>query len=695
MTSYKALALIVVSVLLASCSKKDVHFSKDGATFYVDSITPAFYADELTNDVVSRKFINLTACIKDNAMSASVMNLKFQISAGGVSTVKSTDERGCLVWQELFSFQPLDHEKFIALERTITAVEGHSGSELVQLAYNPWKDKLSFLKREAVSVSNGITLQYDSGLGLSRAASTGSGDRIPVDIHTTTMSTNMQSYISNLTFDFLGRDFSQYEITPSLNLVIAHKYLFKFSTSLLRKTMDAGMTAQKISSGRFRFYFVLLKEGTDLGSVNPSDIVAANAFDADASLGEITKEATLRFHNITALASRMTAVLTITSVDQPHIFAESSFRGAVLPLNVPSKGVSLIPSALSAKELYHLTQNIFTQQAAMTGLKLFEKHAGFVASNSKPVAWPVPAGFGRTKNEMVDVVSIFKRKKAGQHVSPVEQSVYAKALCYKYFDGNNVQAGYDACLREPNRMISATGREFVEKINNSAARQVGFPDVGSINMSASFDFSEAKSKAKGSTSKSSVGWNAGLGGEIGVGMPLGPAKLSASLGGKISTGKEWYTMNSTTTSSGESAKVIAGRSVNVAFEGFTFAFNATTRSCMLIVPTDALKQVLGSVPAPAGKYICDDQAKTADVSETYYFLNESRNIGGSPLSDSMSAMDNPWRMFVRGKKALTVIKNSFEQKNIKLVLDKMPDSQVLKQFNEFYVTQEFPGMLSP
>src|SRR5690242_13386708 len=122
MISYKtsfrfALSLFTVYASLG-CVNRDAHVTKDGATFYVDTLTATGSPNQLNaNDAVNQKFMNMTACLKDNAMTSVIMNVNFSIRAGNVDVVKKTDDRGCLIWQELFEYDPTDNEKQIAMTR--------------------------------------------------------------------------------------------------------------------------------------------------------------------------------------------------------------------------------------------------------------------------------------------------------------------------------------------------------------------------------------------------------------------------------------------------------------------------------------------------------------------------------------------------------------------------------------------------
>jgi hypothetical protein len=152
----------------------------------------------------------------------------------------------------LISYDPFENERQILMTRTITALQGHSGSEVIQLAYNPWAgDKLLFLKREAARGPENSLINYSSGGEIVRK-NTVSGDSysVRVDLTTSVVSQNLKkSYISAMSMQFLKRDYANYEINSNLNLILAHQYRLKFTSALIRKTLDQGTVLQVITVG--------------------------------------------------------------------------------------------------------------------------------------------------------------------------------------------------------------------------------------------------------------------------------------------------------------------------------------------------------------------------------------------------------------------------------------------------------------
>ncbi len=700
---------------LNSCARKDTHVGNNtgNATFYVDSVTGSFTSDTLTDSqFVNRKFANFTACVKDNGMMAPIPGLQFQISAGSVNITKSTDERGCLVWQELISFASVQDETQMGMTRVITGVEGHSGSETVQLAYDPWNgDKLIFLKREAARAADPSIVNYSAGgQEIKSTNSTGVSYSVRVDIRTTILSkAKKPSFISSMTMQFLKRDFDKYEINSALGLTLAQQYRLKFTSAVLRRTFDQGVVAQNINGGNFRFYFVLLSEGYNSKTTAPNDlqkyVVSANQFETSASIGRFIYDVTLKFNNIAALASRLTGVLTVVSIDQPDTFSESSFEGTLSPIaGGGSQGIDLIPSDLNARAILMQTQVIQAQQVQMTGIDVFAKYSGFVPTDKSAVTFQgAKIPFQKIPVvETFDIMAIFNKMKTKQTLTPDDLKHFGASLCYKYFNGSidyaKNKAAYLSCVANSDTMIKAGVRDFVEKINNPVPREIGHLPVENLSVSVGMDFSQSNSQSKGTSTNSTNSVTAAIGGGIGVDfgkiLPA-PFNFSASLGAKMSRGQEWYTTTGVDTTTKNTTSSNSVRAMNVLSDAFKFSIDATTRSCLLIIPSPALEEQLGTTAHPKGKYLCAEQVDSGQREETYYFLNENSGASGSPLSDNMSSEDNPWRMFIRGTQMYNYMTQLFSQKAAVLTVQKVVEPISGPLADGFFMTQEFPGMLSP
>jgi len=705
-----------LSVLsLGACVNRDAHITKAGATFYVDSVVATFSPNQLNpNDAVNQKFMNLTACLKDNAMTSVIMNVKFTIHAGNVSIEKQTDDRGCLIWQELFEYDPTDNEKQVSLVRNIEAAEGHYGAVDAKLSYNPWKDDFLFLRPgvRAQGAEN-LSLTYSTGQVLTHVdAVTGQKFDSRVDIKTKLESTIKKvADISSMSMKFLKRDFDQYEISPTLALTIAHQYRLRFNSFIVKHTLDKGAVLDPLNAGRFKFYFVLLGDGYD-SNKTPRDqvfkyVVSSTSFEAAGSLGRFVTDVTLKFDNIAALASRMTGVITMEPLDQGVGVGTTSFEGIITPIaGAGAQNLDLLPSSLSAKDLSASYAVVRAQNMKTSGLDILTRHSRFMPAKKDNVT--LRNGYSYN---IMDAFNTLRPKfdpkdgtlKPGQELTGPEKDFFSGAFCYKYFDQSwtpALQKALDACNTSKTPMIAVNVRELVDHIVDPVPKPVGIPQVETLAIASGVAFGDAREHDKSRSVKADATIYAGVGAEFDILKTISSVtkifglSFSADVGAKASINGDAYYLASATQTEGQSTIVGAVKAQAVVSEAFKFQVQVASKTCLFITPTAELEKLMGDAPRPEGKFICDDQVQIQTHEEMYYFLNESTGTGASPLSDNMSSEDNPWRMFIRGSHTYGLFANLFTQKNLALNFEKMPEEQMRGTFKTL-VTQEFPGMLTP
>ena len=738
MTSYKfniqlALAttlLLSLAVGLTGCMNRDPSITENNATFYVDSISPSFAPNKVNqNGDVSQKFINMKACIKDNAQKSIIMNVPFAIYADGVEVIHinyeknnqvnfETDRDGCIIWQELFEFNPKTSERQISITRTFKALSGHYGSVEAQIAYNPWHDDMQFLKLGfKAQAAEKAKIVYSSGMKLDRINNfSGGTSSSQIDIHGKLQSSSelVPLDISNLSMSFLKRDFDQYEISQSLGLTIAHQYRLRFSLAAIRQTLDHGPVLEPVNAGHFRFHFVLLREGYDSKKMTPETalqfVVGSTSFDSTGIVGRFQEDITVRFDNIAALANRMTAILTVESIDQSDVFQTTSFEGMVTPVAGSGvQGLNLIPAQADGQRFARLYAGYRDEAVKLKGLEVLKNNANFASAR---------AATGTQPQNAVTVYDYAKILKSKSLPSPTD-TTYAQALCYSYFNASMTDAlvnAYEACKNaaisaNPEKMMIGVLRDFVEKVNDPKPTQVNVPQVETITMSSGLNFSDSKSQDQGITSRKDNGVYGGLGAELNVmslleKIPvvgtvikaLNIFNFSASTGVKMSWNKDWYYGSGLTQSQSQSAGVSTSRAQSVSSEAFKFQINVSTKTCLMIAPSPELVKLMNGAKAPEGKFVCSDQLETGVREEVYYFISQTSGSGASPLSDSMSSADNPLRIFVRGPRTYDLFsklisQNKFDLKLQKLSVEERTD-KLRDQLNQ-YVTQEFPGMITP
>ncbi len=731
MTSYnfKIKTALVASLLLGltACMNRDPHVTENGATFYVDDITPTVASYSVNkNDDVSQKFINMKACFKDNAQKSIIMNVPFAIYADNVELIHmnydvtpptrlqyKTDRDGCITWQELFEFNPKASDQQVLLNRTFKALSGHEGSVDAKLAYNPYHDEIKYLKLgfagQAVEKGN---VTYSLGAKFERV-NTLSGGNISTQVDVSGKLTSAELVplsIKSIGLTYLNRDFDNYQISPTLGLTIAHDYQVVFGMYAIRKTFDHGTFFEPINAGNFRFHILIMKDGFNSTKMSPDEapknVVGSTTFDAVGSGGDFRSLVIFRFDNIASLASRLTIVVTAESIDQKDTFKTSTFEGLMYPVaGYIGQGLTLFPSKLDGMKLTQRYEGLREESFKAKGLDLLLQQANFKAVTPATTNLHAVTGY--------NFASVLKSKTLPSSTDPI----FAQALCFAYFNASMTDGltnAFETCKRNavsptPDKMMTVLYRDFVEKVDDPKPTASGLPLPETLSVSSGLNFSDSNTQEQASTTKNDKSAYSGLGAEFNlfgliekipvVGVIVKALNLfnfSANTGMKVSFNKEWYYSTGATQDQSQTATVGVSKALSIYAEGFKFKLKVTTRSCLLIVPTAELLKLM-SGPAPEGKVVCNDQAESGVREETYWFLNETTG-GATPLSDGMSQADNPMRMFIRGQKSYSLFSHLLLQSKMDVKLQKMSIETradwIRDQLNE-YITQEFPGMYDP
>jgi hypothetical protein len=137
-----AVLVLAFALAMAACVKPQNHDSKvdDAASFYVDEVKPAMDTAETADGftIPLSRLYTFTACLKDRRTDETLPGAPFVVSGGERDLDLHTDKNGCAVWSEKIAFDYLANEKFLPIERTITAKGSQVGARKLSLAINPW-----------------------------------------------------------------------------------------------------------------------------------------------------------------------------------------------------------------------------------------------------------------------------------------------------------------------------------------------------------------------------------------------------------------------------------------------------------------------------------------------------------------------------------------------------------------------------
>ena len=115
----------------------------EAATFFLEK-SEANIMDSTQHSEISlavAKSYSFKVCLKDQALSKSILNHKFEISGGETTQEAVSDANGCIKWSEKIGYNHLAPAKWVEIIREIKALGLHQGARKVSFAINPWEDQ--------------------------------------------------------------------------------------------------------------------------------------------------------------------------------------------------------------------------------------------------------------------------------------------------------------------------------------------------------------------------------------------------------------------------------------------------------------------------------------------------------------------------------------------------------------------------
>lgn len=689
-----------------------------GTNFRVDSLAVASTVNSFMNSygLVGAKTINLRACIKDQSGNAVLPDQIFSIGDGIGGTVTcqknswnpngfcKTDFNGCLNWSETHQFDILSDEGYYDFTREFAPVGVYKGKVIATVAFNPWADGAAAVIDPRFNSLPGSVSPKKMG------AISVSGDKF-----VGSEKPNISVAINSASFEFTGFDYPNYEVDQLLDLTVAHNYIIRIKPLITRKAISSPLLAVSLMTGRMKVSIALLKDTADQTKLfSPNNVITTTDFIGTiTSLGEVVASASIKFDNVANITSRSQMLVTLTPLDELARLGEFSFIGFMKPGVL--QPVSLQPTRQSALDVMQKVKLAETQDLTnkLSPLERFAKdrRSGFVPMDLGAVRIPslvmVPYGQEVSVKELME-------QSFSSPLSAFQQNLLAQALCIKIFGdwnsgGTKISAERAevarACFRRPEQFIRFDKRDFVEKLNSNRPKRVGITKVETFSMGVSLSRSESDSTSRGHSDSAKFGISASLGLDLtapgifspasGAAGPLAASLGVPSIGLRASMGRDYFYTKAVSASTVNGTTVSAATSFTVSAEGNSFEIDVTSRPCFLVLPTYQATVLLGRVAEMAsGAYYCSPKTRQQKRTETYYLLAQSVGVAGSPFSDSASAGEVRWRMFMRGQDSLSLFQKVVADKNLSLVLERIPDTEVETMFKSAYTNQEYPGLLS-
>lgn len=691
-------SIVVASLLFSACSTesnktKEVGFNEPNrfpgeGNFRVDSLVAKSTINAEYNDysILTKKTFNLEACIKDPLYAAVQASIQFAVLDGtGSERVLYTDSRGCLNWAETHSFTFVGRETYFKIKRRIESRSFYTGYADVEVALNPWADG-------GASV---IDLRYTHDIPANApVVELNSVSLRGQNLNTANMS-DIGVNLKGASFQFVGLDKPNIEITQNLGIKLAHKYIFKISPMIVRKTISRPVVLEVISTGKMKVTFLILREDENPATqFNIKNVVSSTQFEGEFVAGELTGTTSIKFENIAELTSRTLAILTLTPVTQLDGFPKVSFTGPIAPGRVGS--LNLIPTKFDATEIhneYIKKQNEF-KAAELKPVQLFEKHSGFKRMVN------MPAELQNWMNSYLVGQELMSRRALS-------------LVCDQILNSPGLERYRARCRLAPNQLLVYGKKNLVDSILTPNPKMAEVTTVDNFRMTWSQGLSRADSQSVGMNFKAgaSLGLNLGFngaskfltgktasgdttwGGNFG-----GSSGLSLSIGGDYSTSRVWR--------KDASVGVSTSREQAVTAEGRRYEFEAMVRKCFSVSLTEEMIAELNSknIQGNFRQFVCSNTVSKEKRFETYYLVNSKTGVDNSPASDNDSNSSTQWRMMVRGTRMMNLfseISNSglFEF-SFAPVKGLDAESEYLNRFKELYpavkqsMTEEFPGFLS-
>ena len=537
-------ALVFVLGTLVSCGKRDDHMRNSDpdsdATFYVDKDVKIWGKVIVTRDVQQKpnqKDYKIQACIKDNALLAIVQFQDFKvIAADGQEIVKTTDKFGCIIWDEQIRYDALASEAELLVQRKVQAVSGHAGTVVLDLAINPWAsedtltvtdlryDEALKAKTTANAVSYSMT-QFQSDENHSSPAFSMEVNKSRVaeaiasqksgKAASTAPETRMR--LDAIQMQFLGHDYSQYEITPTLNLKVAHKYRIRISPQFIRENFNGKQIFETIASGNVKFHVAILKD-----TVNPkagtsyqlNDVLSTSEFVGEMVDGVMVADVTLKFQDLAPLTGRTILLMTASSLPGYIQFRDGSYISPVGPL-VAATSISFVPSNWSAEVIHENNVKYIAQKEnrskTVTNFDYFKQKTGFVDVPRSIDTLVMARSAAPSTAHYAEMMTSLEKN--DMKLSQATQN----AIC-SYLTQERVR-GVRVCDAKAMDLVNFRMREIVEEITNPVPQREGITLNEDLTINMNYLLSQEQIKGKAQSAR--AGWNAGLTAGMTAGLNAG------------------------------------------------------------------------------------------------------------------------------------------------------------------------------
>ena len=491
---------------------------------------------------------------------------------------------------------------------------------------------------------------------------------------------------------FEGHNYQEYEVSPLLDLTVAHSYTLQFEPFLQHMTLYRGcVAAEYLPPGKLKMTLVL---ATALLQKDPDPVknyVTSVEQEVEVKAGMLTTDVVLKYPEILKAVSRNDVYVEFAPMEADSPLAPKTFVGQMPPM---VKSGSLmdkeVPPSVSASKIraYALDKMKQNTKATPDPLTVFREKFELDAPSDEDLA-----KFGVNRDDLELLM---------EHPDTSDRTL--QKLCSYVYQNLTEQRRADGgspipdCLAHPRRSFRVVPKDFVVKLNSSKATKVNPVGTGGFTISYSIYDSAQQSTghAKGNTFSYGVGADAsllklGLGGKYAFSPNSDDSRgysVSSGLSASAGVGKSWFDTEVTAADNNSGGSTVSStENKSLTYEKVDFMVDAVVRRCVALSP----KYNDDFMPI----HICSKNTRSRKAVESYYSVVQNWSNPNSALADLHNEADMIYTMFIRGdsrfKRFLEALAENQNHMAIYRRVERLDD--LINAPYEFQRGQYFPGVL--
>lgn len=627
------------------------------------------------------KRFKFKACLKDENTRSGISTAQFLVSDGHNDILAVTDSSGCLNWSEIHSYSELQPAKTVRIVRTFKPREFHSGTQSVELAFNPWQETL-------------VDLRWDTDLDVEEKIEVLGFDS---DFRSLRYSHNtfVVAAMSDMLLGFIGHDMAGAVITPTLRLKPAQKFRLTFKPHFIRYNLRNEPSYIDMKGGRFKMSLIVLAENASLVAPKARDIVAYAHDEMNVQAkGLAQKDIVLRINDISGILSRNQFILIMEPTDSAANFARSAiYKGFVGPLNGNSALVDLIPYEGNSPQVISSIKNaMIDADKTVDPMELLQTKSG-LQQEKEGSALASLMGSTDNANMVVNVL----RSYCERLYTPDETTLIPQENWLGKVSMKKVKT-LETCRKSPATFVTLEKRSLVKDVLDKPRLRSDLLGNKEIQLSKDLKYTKSEKIEDQRAYSLTYGWSASgsLSFDVlkalsfipGVSKVISAASLvgvSADASAKVkgAIGTDWLSSENLTTTSETGFSAAITESYKFTVNSIGFDLKVRTQDCLVLTAAFGSK----------GYFTCSSTTQDRMTTETYYQVNH--DVGNSVFSDSQSAESSMWRITIRGNDNYKAFENLMTKGNgvLKFSELKISDKDAAL-FPDFKVNQSFPGVIS-